>query len=85
MSPQMKQMMRQVDPEFSSGKEVHLEINPRHKLLKNLDSARTSQPEFAKLVAEQIADNALLAAGLLEEGRDMVSRVYEIMQQSLEK
>jgi molecular chaperone HtpG len=85
MSPQMKQMMRQVDPEFSSGREVHLEINPRHKLLKNLDSARTIQPEFAKLVAEQIADNALLAAGLLEEGRDMVSRVYEIMQQSLEK
>jgi molecular chaperone HtpG len=78
-------MMRQVDPEFSSGREVHLEINPRHKLLKNLDSARTIQPEFAKLVAEQIADNALLAAGLLEEGRDMVSRVYEIMQQSLEK
>ena len=85
MSPQMKQMMRQVDPGFSSGREVHLEINPRHKLLKNLDGARTSQPEFAKLVAEQIADNALLAAGLLEEGRDMVSRVYEIMQQSLEK
>ena len=85
MSPQMKQMMRQVDPKFSSAREVHLEINPRHKLLKNLDSARTIQPEFAKLVAEQIADNALLAAGLLEEGRDMVSRVYEIMQQSLEK
>jgi molecular chaperone HtpG len=85
MSPQMKQMMRQVDPEFSSGKEVHLEINPRHKLLKSLEKARTSQPELAKLVAEQIADNALLSAGLLEEGRDMVNRVYQIMEQSLEK
>ena len=85
MSPQMKQMMRQIDPEFSSTKEVHLEINPRHKLLKSLESARASQPELAKLIAEQIADNALLSAGLLEEGRDMVSRVYEIMQQSLDK
>ncbi|MFP6872244.1 MAG: molecular chaperone HtpG [Verrucomicrobiales bacterium] len=85
MSPQMKQMMRQIDPQFSSSKEVHLEINPRHKLLKSLDSARASQPDLAKLVVEQIADNALLAAGLLEEGRDMVTRVYEIMHQSLEK
>ncbi len=85
MSPQMKQMMRQVDPEFSSTKEVHLEINPGHKLLKSLESARESKPELAKLIAEQIADNALLSAGLLEEGRDMVSRVYEIMQQSLDK
>ena len=85
MSPQMKQMMRQVDPEFSSTKEVHLEINPGHKLLKSLESARESKPELAKLIAEQIADNALLSAGLLEEGRNMVSRVYEIMQQSLDK
>ncbi len=85
MSPQMKQMMRQMNPGFSAAREVELEINPRHALIRSLEAARGAKPEFAKLVAEQILDNALVAAGLLEEGKDMVSRVYEIMQQALEE
>jgi TNF receptor-associated protein 1 len=84
MSPQMKQMMKQMNPDFSASGEVELEINPRHPLIRSLESTRESRPEFAKLVAEQILDNSLVAAGLLEEGKDMVSRVYDIMQQALE-
>jgi molecular chaperone HtpG len=83
MSPQMKQMMTQMNPEFSAAREVELEINPRHPLIHSLENARETQPELAKLVAEQILDNALVAAGLLEDGKDMISRVYSIMEQAL--
>ena len=85
MTPQMKAMMKQMNPDFSPAKDVELEINPRHTLVRALHGAKDDRPEFAKLVAEQVLDNALVAAGLLEEGKDMVSRVYEIMQAALEK
>lgn len=83
MSPQMKHMMRQMNPDFSIAKEVKLEINPRHSLIHRLEAAREERPDFAKTVAEQMLDNALVAAGLLEEGKDMVARIYSIMEEAL--
>ncbi|MEM7388201.1 MAG: molecular chaperone HtpG, partial [Verrucomicrobiota bacterium] len=62
---------------------VSLEVNPRHSLVRKLSSAVESNPEQATLVAHQILDNALMAAGLLEDPKDMVSRVYRIMDAAL--
>ena len=37
-------------------------------------------PEKAKLVAEQILDNALISAGLLEDASPMVARLYKLLE-----
>ena len=38
---------------------------------------------IAKLVAEQMLDNALIAAGLIDDPRSMISRLNEILVASL--
>ena len=84
MSPQMRQMMKQMNPggELDAPK-VTLEVNAKHALIKKLAEARESKPEFAELIAAQIYDNAMIAAGLLEDGKDMVARMYRIMEDAL--
>ncbi|MDG1854368.1 MAG: molecular chaperone HtpG [Verrucomicrobiales bacterium] len=84
MSPQMKQMMQQMNPDFSQSQSVEIEINPRHDLIKKLHEVRQSRPDLAPMIAEQIVDNALLSAGLLDESKNMVNRVYDIMLKSLD-
>ena len=84
MSPQMKQMMKQMNPDFSDSQNVEIELNPKHVLIKKLETARKDQPELAKMIAEQLSDNALLSAGLLDESKVMVERVYDIMLKSLD-
>ncbi|MEE2809014.1 MAG: molecular chaperone HtpG [Verrucomicrobiota bacterium] len=84
MSPQMKQMMQQMNPDFSQSQSVEIEINPRHDLIKKLQEVRQDQSDLATMIAEQIVDNALLSAGLLDESKDMVNRIYDIMSKSLD-
>lgn len=58
---------------------IKFEINPKSEVIKNLDSLRKSNPDTAKLVLDQLYDNALLAAGLLENPRTMAKRLNEIL------
>ena len=58
---------------------VKFEINTKSDVIKNLDELRKSSPDLAKLVLEQLYDNALLAAGLLENPRTMAKRMNEIL------
>ena len=51
--------------------------------MKRIAAAREASPELARLVAEQILDNAMIAAGLLEDSRNLVQRVYRIMELGL--
>jgi molecular chaperone HtpG len=83
MSPQMRQMMKAMDENFKDDIKVELEINPRHPLVKKLAEAKDSNPELAKLVALQLLDNALIAAGLLEDARDTVSRMNTLMEKAM--
>ncbi len=83
MSPQMRQMMKAMDENFKDEIKVELEINPRHPLVKKLSEAKDSNPELAKLVALQLLDNALIAAGLLEDARDTVSRMNTLMEKAM--
>jgi len=84
MSPQMRQMMKQMNPDGElDAPKVTLEVNAKHALIKKLAEARESKPEFAELIAAQIYDNAMIAAGLLEDGKDMVARMYRIMEDAL--
>ena len=83
MSPQMRQMMKAMDENFKDEIKVELEINPRHPLVKKLAEAKDTNPELAKLVALQLLDNSLIAAGLLEDARDTVSRMNTLMEKAM--
>jgi len=83
MSPQVRQMMKAMDENFKDEVKVELEINPRHPLVKKLAEARETQPEVAKLVASQVLDNALISAGLLEDARDTIKRMNDLMERAM--
>jgi len=83
MSPQMRQMMKAMDENFKDEVKVELEINPRHPLVRKLADAKDSNPDLAKLVSRQLLDNALIAAGLLEDARDTVTRMNTLMEKAM--
>jgi molecular chaperone HtpG len=81
MSPQMRRMMRAMNREGADAPlKVNLEINPRHAVVRRLHALRESAPERAALVGEQLLDNALIAAGLLEDPTRMVARLYKLLE-----
>ncbi|XP_008576559.1 PREDICTED: heat shock protein 75 kDa, mitochondrial [Galeopterus variegatus] len=62
-----------------------LEINPRHTLIKKLDKLRKSEPDLAQLLADQIYENAMIAAGLVDDPRQMVGRLNDLLAKALER
>ena len=62
-----------------SGKK-NLEINPASALIKKLSVLRETDQDFARDIAEQIYDNAMIQAGLLVDSQKMVSRNYRILE-----
>ena len=81
-NPQMRAMMKAMGQEVPSVKPV-LEINPRHALVKKLSALRSEKPEIATLVAQQLVDQALLAAGLVEHPQELSTRMNEILEKIL--
>ncbi len=62
-----------------------MEVNPRHALIQRLATVRETDAEAAGLVAEQMLDNALLAAGLLDDPQSLIGRTQRIMERLLAK
>ena len=56
-----------------------LEINPKHPLIVSLYQLKDDPGSIASLVAEQLLDNCLIAAGLVEDPRYMVPRLNELL------
>ncbi len=83
MTPQMRRMMKAMDENFQDDVKVELEINPRHPLVKKLAETSETNPELAKLVAGQLFDNALIAAGLLDDARETVKRMNALMEKAM--
>ena len=80
-SPHMRRIMKAMNKDGEqSPLRVNLEINPHNAVIKRLAGLRVEAPEKAKLVAEQILDNALISAGLLEDASGMVKRLYKILE-----
>jgi TNF receptor-associated protein 1 len=81
MSPHMRRLMKAMNKDGADTPlRVNLEINPRHAVIRRLAATRDSAPEKAKLVAEQILDNSLIAAGLLDDPTSMIQRLYKILE-----
>ncbi|XP_039095212.1 heat shock protein 75 kDa, mitochondrial [Hyaena hyaena] len=62
-----------------------LEINPRHTLIKKLSQLRESEPDLAQLLVDQIYENAMIAAGLVDDPRSMVGRLNHLLVKALER
>ena len=64
-----------------------LELNPKHAIIKGIEVLRNSGDETkkktAKIIAEQVFDNARVAAGALDDPREMVGRIHEILEIAL--
>jgi HSP90 family molecular chaperone len=60
-----------------------LEVNPAHAVVVRLHAIRDSQPELARAVAEQLVDNALIAAGLVDDSRTMLPRLASLVERVL--
>ena len=81
MSPHMRRMMKAMNKEGAdSPLRVNLEINPRHAAIKRLFETHTANADRAKLVAEQLLDNALISAGLLDDASAMVARLNKLLE-----
>jgi TNF receptor-associated protein 1 len=82
MSAHMRRMMKAMNKDGAGDlpQKVNLEINPRSAVMKRLFETHTAAPEKAKLVAEQILDNALISAGMLEDATPMVARLYKLLE-----
>lgn len=80
----MRRMMRLVDT-ADPGRETaklpkqQVEINPAHPVIVGIYNIRNQEPTLAKVLAEQVFDNCLMAAGLLDDGRSMLPRLNDLM------
>ena len=87
MTASMRRMMKAMkqDAETPAPVKHDLEINPAHPILARLDAMRTKDGALAASVAEQLLDNARVAAGLLEDPRTMLSRLDQLLEKVLNK
>ena len=80
----LRRMMRMVDASDGTRDTMPLprqnvEINPSHPIIVGLYNIRETEPLLAKVLAEQVYDNCLVAAGLLDDGRTMLPRLNDLM------
>jgi molecular chaperone HtpG len=84
----MTSTMRRILKSAGKGNEMgastpDLEINPQHVIISRLASQKESNADLAKVVAEQLLDNARVAAGLLDDPRTMLKRMNDLLERVL--
>jgi molecular chaperone HtpG len=62
----------------------NLEINTSHPLVKGLADLRIKDEPLARMIVEQIHDNAMIQAGLMVDPRSMVERNYQILAKAVQ-
>lgn len=91
-SGSLRRMMKMVEHQSSRSGESPMnflpkqtmEINPDHPVIVNLQKSRLVDPDRATLVAEQLFDNSLITAGLMDDSRLMLPRLNKLMAMALE-
>jgi TNF receptor-associated protein 1 len=83
-SASFRRMMRFVDPGRAPVvPKVHLQINRKHPIIVGLETLRTADAALADEVAQQIMDNALIQAGLLDDSRGMIPRLNKLIEKAI--
>ena len=81
-SGMMRRMMQMVDN--SNGRDSmplpaqNVEINPSHPIIIGLHDLKEREPVLAKVLAEQVYGNCLVAAGLMDDSRTMLPRLNDL-------
>jgi len=84
-SASFRRMMLQVDPKNAPQlPKQQVQVNSKHPLIVSIDKLRATSPEMATESVEQLFDNALIQAGLIDDGRSMVPRINKILQRALD-
>lgn len=84
MTSSMRRMMKAMKKEEVTAPVKHdLEINPAHSMIIRLEQTRQKDAALAAQVAEQLLDNARVAAGLLEDPRAMLKRLNQLLEKVL--
>jgi len=87
MTASMRRIMKSMkqDSEIGAPVKHDLEINPAQPIISRLDAMRQKDAALAGSVAEQILDNARVAAGILEDPRAMLTRLNSLLEKVLTK
>ncbi len=83
-SAHYRRMMKMMEQKDLAMPKQKLQINPEHEIMIKLHAIRNDSPEVAQLVADQIFDNALIAADILDNPRDMIPRLNKILSTSMD-
>lgn len=80
----IRRMMRLVDTQDGNRDYIplpkqHVEINPAHPVIVGIYDTIKTEPILARVLAEQVYDNCLIAAGLLDDSREMLPRLNDIL------
>eukprot|EP00796_Vickermania_ingenoplastis_P008426 gene8427-5906_t len=88
-SAQMRKIYRMTGQAAGPPPKYNMQINPQHPLIRKMytlsQSTENEEVETAGLLAEQVFDNAVISAGLLEDPRSLVSRLNAIMTRMVDK
>eukprot|EP00993_Chasmostoma_nieuportense_P002455 NODE_324_length_2408_cov_71.628233_g302_i0.p1 GENE.NODE_324_length_2408_cov_71.628233_g302_i0~~NODE_324_length_2408_cov_71.628233_g302_i0.p1 ORF type:complete len:759 (-),score=238.72 NODE_324_length_2408_cov_71.628233_g302_i0:73-2349(-) len=82
MMKQMSLMQGKTDLGKALGKQ-RLEFNPNHAVVKKLATLAQHDEPRATQLAEQLFDNALIAAGLLEDPQQMLARLNHLLEMAM--
>ena len=77
-SGQMRAMMEAMGQGAPEPK-ARLEFNPNHELVTKLNSLRKEDSEVASQVAGQLADNALMAAGMVKDPSSIIAGMNSLL------
>jgi HSP90 family molecular chaperone len=80
----MRRMMRMVDTTEGGRAGIPLqkqivEVNMKHPIIVGIHKIREKEPTLALVLAEQVFDNCLIAAGLMDDGRSMLPRLNDLL------
>jgi molecular chaperone HtpG len=87
MTASMRRIMKAMkqDDNAITATKHDFEINPAHPIIARLDAMRAQDAALAGSVAEQMLDNARVAAGILEDPRAMLTRLNQLLEKVLTK
>lgn len=67
------------NPEGLALPKQNVEINPKHEIIVGIYDLIKKEPTLARVMAEQVFDNCLVAAGLMDDGRSMLPRINDLL------
>ncbi|EUD65460.1 TNF receptor-associated protein 1 [Plasmodium inui San Antonio 1] len=86
LSPTLRKVMKATmkNASFQENNMLHnlpatLELNPSHTIVTSIFHLKNTNQEVAKLLVQQLYDNACIAAGILEDPRSLLTKLNELL------